>query len=552
MISYKQVDYNEIKQTGCYIWGAGDWGRRCLNLLNEKDIPCYGFIDGNCDKIGKPYLNKMVYSSDVLSEIVEQDIDVIVAMEHFAEVLSHLGSLQRKKVYIDNCIYCTKEVEIFGTSEISHLKKLLENKDVYVVGSGKYLDDFMYVFNNYQFKYISYDEISIRRKNDYLIVCDFEMDRKTLDILESKDFVYEKSYIYGEELAVLFDDNRTLGSDKIPSIMFSRTLHDSMKNQPLCYRPFTSMQVGARFSVHCCCPDWSEGWGNLLCSDFEEIWKSPIAKIFRLSVINRTYTFCNPQKCVNMNVDVKATDERMFPVPLTPEYPKSVELGIDYTCNLYCKSCRDCVRVANGKSKGKIDLVKNKIIESKYLDKVNTLLLGGDGEVFFSDVYKDLMFNNAERRKNIDIRTNGTLLEETYLNKLVELYEDVSIIVSIDAVQKETYEKLRRSNNKDTWNNLQCNLEMLSQYRIAKKISFFQINMCVQMMNYKEIPEFINKGMELGCDRVYITPIRNWGTYSASEFENVGIFKEGKQLKDEVRNVLSEDVLNNPKVLIAF
>ncbi len=142
------------------------------------------------------------------------------------------------------------------------------------------------------------------------------------------------------------------------------------------------------------------------------------------------------------------------------------------------------------------------------------------------------MFKNASNRKTLDLRTNGTLLDRDAFQKLRGIYDKLSITVSIDAATKETYDQLRRSHNMNTWNNLMGNLEFLSEMRRKGELYFFQINMCVQMKNYKEIPDFIAMGKRLGVDRVYITPIRNWGTYTGQEFKTIEVMGSDKSVKE--------------------
>ena len=47
---------------------------------------------------------------------------------------------------------------------------------------------------------------------------------------------------------------------------------------------------------------------------------------------------------------------------------------------------------------------------------------------------------------------------------------------------------------------------------------------------------------------MYITPIRNWGTYSNEEFINGRVFDEKKAVKDEVKKILDNPCLKEPIV----
>lgn len=335
-------------------------------------------------------------------------------------------------------------------------------------------------------------------------------------------------------------------------MMLLKTYNATMQNQKICTRPFYYSVINSVYDFHFCCGDWSDSAGNILENPPDAIWNSSIAKIFRLSLINRTYSFCNANACVHLKPQADTTNERMRDIPRTRDIPHTLEIGIDRTCNLFCKSCRDCVVVETGERKRRTEAAKDVIISSGWLEKCNTLLLGGQGEVFFSNVYQELMFYGSEKRISLDLRTNGTLLTEEYFTKLKKKYKELKIIVSVDAANEATFRKLRRSNNSDSWENLNRNLQMLSEKRKRKELGYFQINMCVQWDNYKEIPDFIRWGEALVVDRVYLTPIRNWGTYSSKEFENVRIFDDNKNLKPEIKELIQSFDYDKSMVEFAF
>ena len=71
------------------------------------------------------------------------------------------------------------------------------------------------------------------------------------------------------------------------------------------------------------------------------------------------------------------------------------------------------------------------------------------------------------------------------------------------------------------------------------------------MKDYREISGFVRYGEELGCDLIYLTPIRNWGIYSPEEFRNIGIFERDKEVKQVVLDVI-EGLKENKKVKIEF
>lgn len=555
MKQYFECNTESLQERKIYIFGSGNWGKRCFSYLKKNNIHIEGFFDNNNELWGQLVANEVeILSPQIITESFFTENIIIVAMQNRGNVLKQLEKLGVKNFYIFvwNKIFYSKDKEVFGYKENSSLLSYLNQHKLYIYGTGKYLDDFKYVFDNLKmYEVHDSDEIPYAsdNKNGIVILCDFNYEEKE-QILSEKGYVYNKNYIKGEELFCLLDDIDD-ASVTIPSAMMHKTLHAPMVDQVKCLLPFKNIQVSSRFSVHCCCSDWGSDIGNLENNTLEEVWNSNSMKIFRLSIINRTYSFCNSYNCVHMIMDPKPTTERM-PIIKTDKYPQRLEIGIDRTCNLYCESCRKDICVEQGKKRELIEKIKNQIIESGWLDNVDRLLLGGQGEVFFSQIYRDIMYKNAMNRKTLDLRTNGVLINGDELDKLEEIYNELSIIVSIDAATKDTYKKLRRSKDENAWDKLQVNLQELSKRRKNNKLSFFQINMCVQMDNYLEMIEFIRMGIELGVDKVYLTPIRNWGTYTDDRFKEVEIFDKKKKLKSQIAEVLKDPIFENPVVQCSF
>ena len=66
-------------------------------------------------------------------------------------------------------------------------------------------------------------------------------------------------------------------------------------------------------------------------------------------------------------------------------------------------------------------------------------------------------------------------LRRLIYKKLVQKYEHIRIIVSIDAATEDTYNYLRRSNTSDTYIKLQRNMKILSKMRAENKIDFCRL-----------------------------------------------------------------------------
>lgn len=188
--------------------------------------------------------------------------------------------------------------------------------------------------------------------------------------------------------------------------------------------------------------------------------------------------------------------------------PKVLNIGFDDSCNLSCKMCRsnkiDCYK--------EDDVVRlaNRILEHKW-ENVESILLAGSGEVFYSPNYERILNGISEENfpalKTIGLYTNAVLFDENKwieYSHLAEKYE-IEVIVSVDAYTEETYNKIRRGG---VFKAVCRNLQMVSQLRRSRKVKRFQLNYCVQNDNYLEMKDFVQFAKALGVDCLWFQILR--------------------------------------------
>ena len=281
------------------------------------------------------------------------------------------------------------------------------------------------------------------------------------------------------------------------------------------------------------------GWayckiGSFYSKSPSQIESSTALKLMRLSIINKSYAFCNKLVCPHFNQNYTATNSRFE--DLTPtDVPEEVYVSIDKSCNLRCKSCRNHFFNAKGydlriaKKLGKI------LVNSKWTSQTKRLIIASQGEIFFSQIYKKMLFDSKlTKRDDLEILTNGTLMTKTNLDKLTKLYPNLQVFVTIDAATEETYKKIRIGGN---FNKLMENLEYLSTLRknnIVKKVVLLFV---VQKDNYKEI--------------IDVLKLYNWDTDPVPAIVKGGgigerflsvMHKDKKNLNDSVRLVVPKGI----------
>ena len=85
------------KDKPLFIWGAGEWGRGCLNLLHKTSITPMGIVDSDCEKWGKTINNIEIFSPDYLFN--KENANIIIAVGQFLSILS---LLLRKNIKLSN------------------------------------------------------------------------------------------------------------------------------------------------------------------------------------------------------------------------------------------------------------------------------------------------------------------------------------------------------------------------------------------------------------------------------------------------------------------
>ena len=95
---------------GFYIFGAGIWGRKVWQLLNDFHISVKGFIDNNINKQEKSYCGIPVYSMDKLRQGKN---NIFIAVKNGSEkIRSQINSLNNNDILITSLDDIQKELDI--------------------------------------------------------------------------------------------------------------------------------------------------------------------------------------------------------------------------------------------------------------------------------------------------------------------------------------------------------------------------------------------------------------------------------------------------------
>ena len=287
-----------------------------------------------------------------------------------------------------------------------------------------------------------------------------------------------------------------------------------------CYLPFENIDVMPDGNVFLCCGDWLPiPIGNIYRDTAEGIWNSPIAQEIRSSIIDGSFSYCSRMSCMeilNKKLPPKIHANRTSIAGVTKP-PKRVVLSHDNSCNLACPSCRTEVFMANKESQEQLNIILEKVFVP-ILHEADTVRISGSGDPFASYHYRTLLkrINHKEFPKlKVDIHTNGQLFNEKAWNDL-ELSGKVSNVeISIDAATAETYKIVRYPGD---FNRLLRNLEFIRQLRERNEIKSLCFSFVVQLLNYREMPQFVLLAEKYRADVVDFRNILNWGTSSLETY----------------------------------
>ena len=330
----------------------------------------------------------------------------------------------------------------------------------------------------------------------------------------------------------------------------SKMMRECINSNPTadvsCSYPFEFCQISPGGYINLCCLGMKPIAGGMKHQPFYSAWHSRLAKILRLSIINKTFVFCDEKPCPI----IKAKQEFEYNAFFSPDnyerrsldWPKEVNVSIDHTCNLACKHCREDVFVASGAEKEDIGNIADKLID-EVIPNVETLVLAGNGEVFFSDTYQKMWKGSmAEKRNSISILTNGILFTPDVWVELSKRYEKIGFSVSIDAATEETYKHIRGGDFKA----LQKNLDYMGTLRRNNDIWYLHMNFVVRQENVHELKDFILWAKELGADRVRVSKVENWVYDHVEFYRHISVFNENNSIKEEYRDAFSDDVFFDP------
>ncbi len=327
---------------------------------------------------------------------------------------------------------------------------------------------------------------------------------------------------------------------------------------PRCYAPFNNLLIDQQGNFKICCHNNTYILGKYPEQSIDEIWfgnkRRTITQEFLDQKIPESCKHCI-EKGINENSpDSKIHYSRENKVPTFNNYPHQIEFLLSNKCNLDCIMCANNISSSSSNVQPKPSL-KNIIFDEQfieqlkpYLKKVKYSVFSG-GEPFLIPIYEkiwEFIYKNNPK-SGIYIQTNASVLNEQ-IKKKVEKYK-MDIGVSIDSVNKESYEKIRRNAKfEKTFENLDFFIKHTES--LNKKLTLMTTPMTINALEIPEIVTFCNS-REINFSLSILEWPTNLAIWSLSSIEINKIIE--KYIKFEIpSNETNPVVLKNDESFYYF
>lgn len=299
----------------------------------------------------------------------------------------------------------------------------------------------------------------------------------------------------------------------------------------ICYAPITNMHFRFNGDVNACCFNKNLSFGNISKSSLNEIWNSQKANKLRNYI--EDYNLCNGCNFCQKQIEAENFEglyAQIFdPIPMyvqNKSYPTSMTFEINNTCNLECIMCTgdysNLIRKNRERKPPQPLLYKDSFIEElkeflPYLHSAN--FVGGEPTLIkqYFKIWDEILLVN--KKCKIHVQTNGTNIDHKFLLLLESGQFNVG--VSIDAINKKTYELIRKN---ATFEEVINNIEILSDYYQKNKINLW-FNYCPMVNNWQEIIPFFEyaelKNIKVNLLTVIIPKYLSIRSINSTEIQNI-------------------------------
>ncbi len=217
--------------------------------------------------------------------------------------------------------------------------------------------------------------------------------------------------------------------------------------------------------------------------------------------------------------------------------PLYVQIGVVNACNYRCQFCWDHPTFVSKEHPYPDDIAERYYTEHPEIDRnkaymsweMYTALVDdlraigtrkikfiGRGENFLHKRFTDMVVYAKERGFNVSITTNGSLITDEHVTRLVEAGLD-EIFVSVNAGSARSYNEIHIGTKPDAFDRVRRTLSLFSseKRRLGRSGPFMHLSFVIQANNYFEMPDMVRLAQEVGAQRVAFNRI---SVYDGTKF----------------------------------
>jgi MoaA/NifB/PqqE/SkfB family radical SAM enzyme len=193
--------------------------------------------------------------------------------------------------------------------------------------------------------------------------------------------------------------------------------------------------------------------------------------------------------------------------------PFFVAVDVTRRCNLSCLHCRyhSCLSKFPSPVHSAISDMDPEILK-KLLDELKTIgtreiIFAGEGEpLLYPNIFEAVSSAKAARL-SVNLVTNGTLLNETIIRRLIEMRLDL-LTVSVWASSKEEYEKLYPGTKPAYFKKALDAMKLVTDLKAREKscLPALRLHRPVSRDNFRTVETALDQAREAGCNQLTIAP----------------------------------------------
>ncbi|MDD2635771.1 MAG: radical SAM protein [Bacteroidales bacterium] len=265
----------------------------------------------------------------------------------------------------------------------------------------------------------------------------------------------------------------------------------------ICYAPHTSMFFARNGKVSPCYASYNEKSSSIDNESIHDIWfKGSFVKIRKEHEncdFETTCQFCN-KLMLQKSYDSLLTNKYEHYAFSKSKYPKIMEFELSNKCNLACIMCDSNLSSSIERTEKNI-VSGNQHYDKNFIEQLDEFIphlqlaefTGGDP--FMIDEYYDIWekISKINPKCHILITTNANTMNSRIVN-LLENHKNIHFNVSIDSLEKENYENIRRNGNFEF---ALKNLEKFINYSEKNKTNL-NLLVCPLTVNRHELGDFVD------------------------------------------------------------